>query len=295
MVLAACACRQEPHETANVAATEALAAAYDARAAQLRTLAADGHCDAKSLAALVEIAGGTHPWGDALARADASSLDAAVRSMAVDIVPHAVYFCTGPARRETGTALRRALDEAFARPDPRDALRALLAGDPHTRSAALEVLAWAPTAALREDLARLASGGGGDVGAWRAYLAVLELPAGYPVTAQWRQWIDHRDLDGLLAVAGGSPPQAAPGVVNLDVRRAATEAARERVRATPEPPPAAVRSAALALSRDADPVLRREAARLLDAHEPAQRARLEQLTADAEPAVQLAARAELAH
>lgn len=293
LVACACACRQEPHEAAGAPSNEALAAASDARSARLRTLGDDGHCDASSLTALAEIAGGTYRWDDAIARAGATTLDAQIRTTAVDRFPHAVYFCLGPARRDAARALRRELDVAFARPGPRDALRALLAGDPGARRSALEALAWAPTRALRDDLGRLA--GGEDVRAWRAYLAVLELPAGYPVTAEWRQWIDRSDLDALLGVAGDRRPATAPGPLSLDVRRAAMEVARERVLGAPEPPPAAVRNAALALSRDVDPVLRREATRLLDAHDPIQRARLDQLAADAEPTVQLAARAELAH
>lgn len=291
--------RAEPAKTAPT--KEALLRAFDARGTRIEGLRpdADRGCNSNALATLVEIAAGTYSWNDAISEhlddGDARSLDDETRQNVFGSLRADVYGCLSPSRGESAHALRIELDRDLARPGPSAALRKLLAGSFEARRLAFNTLVWAPTRALRDELAPLARGD--DVSAWHAYLAAIWISEDYNVPAPWRSWIETRRtnpsstaLGELLAVASGNPVKG-QGDPSPEVRRAAMQAARMHEFESPEPSSReALSEQLLVLSRDPDPVIRRDAARLLNASHPAERARLDELANDTDGTVQLAAR-----
>lgn len=288
--------------TKKAPAEQVLLDAFDARRARIDALRPDfdKRCKSDALATLVEIVGGTYAWNDAIAEhlddGDARSLDEEARKRVFTSLRADVYGCLSPSRGEPAHALRIELDRELAKQGPSTALRNLLAGSFEARRLALNTLAWAPTRGLRDDLAVFARAD--DVLAWQAYLGAIWISEDYNLPAPWRTWIEARRTDPkpaalgeLLAVASGQPvkDQEAP---SLEVRRAAMQAARmHELESSVEPTSSeSVSQQLLALSRDPDPVIRRDAARLLKASRPTERARLEELANDPDATVQLAAR-----
>jgi len=285
---------------------------FDARSARreristLRPTTSLDNCKPVPLATLVQIAGGAYRWNDAIERprpdeaAFAARLDLEVREAMWDDALRAELFqCLNPGRGEAARRLRLDLDPKLAHEPTRSALGQMLTGPPAARKAALQALALAPSSALRDIVV---SGGSDDDEVRRALVAIDDLPIAFAMPAAWASWIEaHRVATGgdatlsLLATAAGTRDGAAPpkpaSETWLLVRRAAAQAARERIAMSADATPPQVLASALALSHDPDAKIRRDAVSILITARSQFAERLAELArSDPEPAIRLIAR-----